>query len=146
MTADTDMAPVITIDGPGGSGKGTLTGMLAARLGWNLLDSGALYRVLAFAAGNHGVDLADEQTLTSLAAHLDVRFLVEEDQEQRIILEGEDVTRGIRTETAGAAHPVWLPCQPFVRRCWAVSRPSARRPGWSPMAAIWVLWCFPMPN
>ena len=102
MTADTDMAPVITSDGPRGSGKGTLTGMLAARLGWNLLDSGALYRVLAFAAGNHGVDLADEQTLTSLAAHLDVQFLAEEGQEQRIILEGEDVTRGIRTETAGA--------------------------------------------
>ncbi|MEJ6656745.1 MAG: (d)CMP kinase [Pseudomonas sp.] len=95
------MIPVITIDGPGGSGKGTLTGMLAARLGWHLLDSGALYRVLAFAARNHGADLTNEEILTTLAAHLDVRF-VAGDKEQCIILEGEDVTRGIRTEATGA--------------------------------------------
>mgnify|MGYP000446898717 FL=1 len=53
-------APVITIDGPSGSGKGTVAGILAKRLGWNLLDSGALYRLLAFAAGNHGVALDNE--------------------------------------------------------------------------------------
>ena len=52
-------APVITIDGPSGSGKGTVAGILAKRLGWNLLDSGALYRLLAFAAGNHGVALSN---------------------------------------------------------------------------------------
>lgn len=101
MSAGSDMIPVITIDGPGGSGKGTLTGMLAARLGWHLLDSGALYRVLAFAARNHGADLTNEEILTTLAAHLDVRF-VAGDKEQCIILEGEDVTRGIRTEATGA--------------------------------------------
>lgn len=95
--------PVITIDGPGGSGKGTLAGMLAARLGWHLLDSGALYRLLAFAANNHGVDLTNEEILTSLAAHLDVQFIpAVGDAEQRIILEGEDVSRSIRTETIGA--------------------------------------------
>ena len=101
MSAGSDMIPVITIDGPGGSGKGTLTGMLAARLGWHLLDSGALYRVLAFAARNHGADLTNEEILTTLAAHLDVRF-VAGDKQQCIILEGEDVTRGIRTEATGA--------------------------------------------
>ena len=95
--------PVITIDGPGGSGKGTLAGMLAARLGWHLLDSGALYRLLAFAAQNHGADLTNEEILTSLAAHLDVQFIpAVGDGEQRIILEGEDVSRSIRTETVGA--------------------------------------------
>ena len=62
-------APVITIDGPSGSGKGTVAGILAKRLGWNLLDSGALYRLLAFAAGNHGVALDNEALLEKLAAH-----------------------------------------------------------------------------
>ncbi|WP_110969237.1 MULTISPECIES: (d)CMP kinase [Pseudomonas] len=96
-------APVITIDGPSGSGKGTIAGLLARRLGWNLLDSGALYRLLAFAAGNHGVDLTNEELLKALAAHLDVQFLAaEEGQLQRIILEGDDVTNDIRNETIGA--------------------------------------------
>ena len=67
--------PVITIDGPSGSGKGTIAGILAKRLGWCLLDSGALYRLLAFAARNHGVDLTNEESLKLLAAHLDVQFV-----------------------------------------------------------------------
>lgn len=95
--------PVITVDGPGGSGKGTLSGMLAARLGWHLLDSGALYRLLAFAAQKRGTDLADEQALVELAANLDVQFIADaEGGEQRIMLEGDDVSRSIRTETVGA--------------------------------------------
>ncbi|MEH6567308.1 MAG: (d)CMP kinase [Halopseudomonas sp.] len=95
--------PVITIDGPGGSGKGTIAGLLASRLGWNLLDSGALYRLLAFAAHNHGVALTNEEALEALAAHLDVQFVAGHDaREQHIILEGEEVTRAIRTETVGA--------------------------------------------
>ena len=95
--------PVITVDGPGGSGKGTLAGMLAARLGWHLLDSGALYRLLAFAAQKRGTDLADELALVQLAANLDVQFIADaEGGEQRIMLEGDDVSRSIRTETVGA--------------------------------------------
>lgn len=95
--------PVITVDGPGGSGKGTLSGMLAARLGWHLLDSGALYRLLAFAAQKRGTDLADELALVQLAANLDVQFIADaEGGEQRIMLEGDDVSRSIRTETVGA--------------------------------------------
>lgn len=94
--------PVITVDGPGGSGKGTLCGLLARRLGWNLLDSGALYRLLAFAARNHGVDLTNEEALTVLAAHLDVQFLSAADGSERIVLEGEDVSNVIRTEVVGA--------------------------------------------
>ncbi|PZP21944.1 (d)CMP kinase [Pseudomonas kuykendallii] len=96
--------PVIAIDGPGGSGKGTIAGLLARQLGWNLLDSGALYRLLAFAARNHGVDLTNEESLKVLAAHLDVQFAVAAPgQEQHIILEGEEVTQAIRNEQIGAA-------------------------------------------
>ncbi|MFI8580616.1 (d)CMP kinase [Ectopseudomonas khazarica] len=90
-------APVITVDGPSGSGKGTLCALLARQLGWNLLDSGALYRLLAFAAGNHGIDLTNEEALKQLAAHLDVQFI-----DKRIILEGEEVTDAIRNEQVGA--------------------------------------------
>ena len=95
-------APVITIDGPSGSGKGTVAGRLAKHLGWCLLDSGALYRLLAFSARNHGVDLTNEEALKLLAAHLDVQFNVgTDDHGQRITLEGEDVTHAIRNEQIG---------------------------------------------
>lgn len=97
------VAPVITIDGPSGSGKGTIAGLLAKQLGWNLLDSGALYRLLAFAAGNHGVDLTNEEAMKLLAAHLDVQFIAAGGGHgQRIILEGEEVTDLIRNEQVGA--------------------------------------------
>ncbi|MEK1905634.1 MAG: (d)CMP kinase [Pseudomonas sp.] len=96
-------AVVITIDGPSGSGKGTIAGLLAKQLGWNLLDSGALYRLLAFAARNHGIDLTNEEALKTLAAHLDVQFVAASGGEgQRIILEGEEVTGDIRNEQVGA--------------------------------------------
>ncbi|TCD24238.1 (d)CMP kinase [Pseudomonas sp. IC_126] len=94
--------PVITIDGPSGSGKGTVAALLAAKLGWNFLDSGALYRLLAFAARNHGVDLTNEEALKLLAAHLDVQFGAGGGHGMQIILEGEDVTSAIRNEQVGA--------------------------------------------
>jgi cytidylate kinase len=99
----TAQAPIVAIDGPSGSGKGTIAGLLAQKLGWNLLDSGALYRLLAFAARNHGVDLTNEEAMKVLAAHLDVQFLASaQGQGQRIILEGEEVTDAIRNEVIGA--------------------------------------------
>lgn len=94
--------PVIALDGPGGSGKGTIAALLANRLGWHLLDSGALYRVLAQAALRHALALDDGPALTELARSLDVRFVVRPGDEQQVLLEGEDVTRVIRTEAAGA--------------------------------------------
>ncbi|MCO4320857.1 (d)CMP kinase [Aliidiomarina quisquiliarum] len=95
-------APVITIDGPGGSGKGTICRLLAEKLGWKLLDSGAIYRVLAVAAMHHDVTESDEESLVALATDLDVEFVVNEETGQtHVVLEGEDVTDTIRTEQVG---------------------------------------------
>ncbi|MCI4185229.1 (d)CMP kinase [Dickeya dianthicola] len=93
-------APVITVDGPGGAGKGTLCKALANALQWNLLDSGAIYRVLALAALHHQVDIASEEALVPIASHLDVRFVPENGQ-LKVILEGEDVSNEIRSQEVG---------------------------------------------
>ena len=99
----TAVVPVITIDGPSGSGKGTIAGLLARRLGWGLLDSGALYRLLALAAEWHQIALSDEPQLTKLAAQLDVRFqAATETSPQRIFLENREVADAIRNEQVGA--------------------------------------------
>lgn len=94
--------PVITVDGPSGAGKGTLCMQLAEKLGFNLLDSGAIYRVLALAAIHHGVDTESEDSLVPLATHLDVQFIAEGDL-VKVILEGEDVSHELRKEETGMA-------------------------------------------
>ncbi|MGB0936827.1 MAG: (d)CMP kinase [Colwellia sp.] len=96
-----DSNPVITIDGPSGAGKGTVARIVAEQLGWHLLDSGAIYRVLAVAIQHHLVSLDEEEPLIPLAAHLDVQFVINNDGETSVILEGEDVTNIIRTEEVG---------------------------------------------
>lgn len=97
-----DKTPVITIDGPSGTGKGTLCQLLAKHLGWNLLDSGALYRVLALAAKKHAVEINNEAALEVLAAHLDVQFKSNPSMKTiSVILEGETVTDLIRSEECG---------------------------------------------
>lgn len=94
--------PVITIDGPSGSGKGTISRLLANELGWHFLDSGALYRLVALAAQRHAIPFEDEIALQTLAAHLDVQFVSDAaGLETRILLEGEEVTNGIRSEECG---------------------------------------------
>lgn len=95
-------APIVTIDGPGGAGKGTISQLLAEKLGWHLLDSGAIYRVLAVAAMHHGIDESDEEALIPLASSLDVSFDCVPGQQIRVVLEGEDVTDSIRTEEVGS--------------------------------------------
>jgi cytidylate kinase len=93
--------PVLTIDGPSGSGKGTISHAVAAALGWRLLDSGALYRLLALAARRAGVALDDVPGLSRLANRFDIRFGSGEQGKGMVWLEGAEVTSDIRTETAG---------------------------------------------
>lgn len=122
--------PVITIDGPSGTGKGTISQLVAKELGWNLLDSGSLYRVLALAAAHHHVDIDNEKGLTALAGHLDVQFKVTEvGNHSRVILEGEDVTDAIRSEECGNNASV-IAVMPKVRQALlARQRAFLREPG-----------------
>jgi CMP/dCMP kinase len=99
-----NLIPVLTIDGPSGSGKGTISRLVADQLGWHLLDSGALYRAVGYAAGAEGLDLSDADALTRCAEATKIRFRDPKDGgETRVIVNGHDATDELRTETAGAA-------------------------------------------
>lgn len=101
MGKQTRMPPVIAIDGPSGSGKGTIAQRVAMALGWHFLDSGALYRLVALSARNHGMPLTQEDSLGVLARNMDVQFIATDSGDPRIVLEGEDVSRAIRTDEMG---------------------------------------------
>jgi len=94
--------PVIAIDGPSGSGKGTIARRVAEALGYHLLDSGALYRLTAISANKSGVDLTDPEAVAGIALKLDIRFGSYDDGAERIWLDDEDVTREVRKESTGA--------------------------------------------
>ncbi|WP_347259896.1 (d)CMP kinase [Rudaea sp.] len=98
------LVPVLTIDGPSGSGKGTISARVADALGWHLLDSGALYRAVGFAASMAGLDLSDAEAVTRCAETTKISFRDPKDGgETRVIVNGLDATAEIRTETCGAA-------------------------------------------
>lgn len=93
--------PVITIDGPSGTGKGTIMHLLAKQLNWHMLDSGAIYRALAFWLLDQHCEDADEAIIVSLARSLPLNFLWDAEGETRVLLAGEDVSQAIRTEDCG---------------------------------------------
>ena len=95
------MIPGITVDGPRGAGKGTISHMLAVKLGWHFLDSGALYRVTGQACLIEGVSWDDHAAVTEVARHLDVSFSAADNGEILVAYKGRDVSRAIRTEEGG---------------------------------------------
>jgi len=101
MPAKNNLA-VITIDGPSGAGKGTISRIVAKKLGYHYLDSGALYRLLGLASKRHNVKLTSVSCLATLAEHMDVSFKTSGQGDLSIHLEGENVTRELRTEETGA--------------------------------------------
>ncbi|HEX7044399.1 MAG TPA: (d)CMP kinase [Burkholderiales bacterium] len=120
-------APVIAVDGPSGSGKGTVSQLLAARLGWHYLDSGALYRAVGLAAERAGVDFADAAALAAVARELRLRFLPRPDGPPAVILDGEDITDALRSEAAGDAASR-VAAVPAVRRALLRKQHEFRRP------------------
>jgi cytidylate kinase len=94
--------PIVTIDGPSSSGKGTISRIVASRVGWNLLDSGALYRLVALAGLRKNTDPDDVEGHVALARAMRVEFGAGASGEEQVLLDGQDVTRVLRTEEAGA--------------------------------------------
>ncbi|MDA0791444.1 MAG: (d)CMP kinase [Proteobacteria bacterium] len=124
-----DPIPVIAIDGPSGSGKGVITQRLATVLGFHILDSGVLYRLIGMAARTHGVPLDDEAGLASLGAHLDVQFRATDDAEDplAIFLEGQEVTLEVRGDAAGVDASV-VAALPRVRSAITLLQHAFRQP------------------
>jgi cytidylate kinase len=120
-----DTIPVLTIDGPSGAGKGTAARAVAARLGWNFLDSGAIYRALAVAAVDRGVSREDESALAALAASLDLVFGA--DSTARILLWDADISGRIVTEECGNLASK-LAAFPAVRQALLDKQRGFRRP------------------
>lgn len=118
------MSPVIAIDGPSGTGKGTITALIAERLGWHVLDSGAIYRVLGLAAERRGLSLDEAGPLASLAEALPLTFSA-----GKVLLSDEDVSDAIRTEEAGAAASRVAAHPPVRAALLEWQRRMARPPG-----------------
>ena len=122
----TGAAPVICIDGPSGAGKGTLSQRLATDLGWHLLDSGALYRVVGFAGRLAAVSLEDSDAVAGIARSLDVDFRPT-DGGVSVWLAGEDVTANLRTEEGGRDAST-VAALPAVREALLLRQQELARP------------------
>lgn len=120
---------VIAIDGPSGSGKGTIARRVAERLGWHLLDSGALYRLVALAGMRSRLAPDDVEGHTRIATALDVRFGMDARGDEQILLDGEDVTRELRAETTGEAASRVAAWQPVRTALIGRQRAFAEAPG-----------------
>ncbi len=126
---ETSQVPVIAIDGPSGSGKGTIARNVASRLGWHLLDSGALYRLVALAATRQGMLLDDADELAEVARNLDVRFGSDDSGGEQIWLGESVVTNEVRTEECGKGASTVAPLQPVRTALLALQRGFRRMPG-----------------
>ena len=121
------VASVLTIDGPSGSGKGTISRHVAEALGWHYLDSGALYRAVGLAAAWEGVDLADEADVEGCARRIRIRFVTQPGgAEPRVLVNGTDATDDLRLETTGAAASA-IAAMPSVRAALVDLQKAFRR-------------------
>ena len=124
----TNKIPVVALDGPSGSGKGTIGQLLARRLGWHFLDSGALYRSLGVAAEQAGVDLNDKTALARLALEMSLRFTPRETADTvDVQLNGQEIGDRLRTEASGRRASI-LAAIPEVRRALLQKQHSFRQP------------------
>lgn len=127
--SNSDPVPVVTIDGPSGSGKGTVSRLVAERLGWHYLDSGALYRAVGLAASWQGLDLSDPESVARCAAETRIRFRADAAHEPRVLVNGLDATEQVRTETAAAAASAIAALPPVREALKQKQRDFRKRPG-----------------
>ena len=123
----TAKAPVLTIDGPSGSGKGTISRGVAKRLGWHYLDSGAIYRAVGQATAWEGVDLSDPEAVAACATRTEIRFETHGEGEPHVWVNAKDATRLLHTETAGAVASA-IAAYPAVRAALVQLQVGFRRP------------------
>jgi cytidylate kinase len=131
ILTDKTHVPVITIDGPSGSGKGVITHRLANTTGFHILDSGALYRLIGLSARKHNLPLDAEIDLAKLARGLNVEFVRTDDAQEplRVMLDNEDVTRQIRTDEAGTDASQVAPLNLVREAIKALQRDFRQSPG-----------------
>ncbi len=120
-------APVVTIDGPAGAGKGTVSRLVAQALGWAYLDSGALYRAVGIAASWEGIGLDEPENLAACAARTDIKFVTQDHEEPGIFVNGKEATAEIRSELAGSMASA-LAAQPLVRQALVALQRGFRQP------------------
>ncbi len=124
LSTETVSAAVVAIDGPGGSGKGTLSLAVARQLGWHYLDSGALYRVLGYLSEKNQIEITDEAGLIGLAQHLDIAF-----KDGAVWLHGKEIDDDIRTEAVGKRASMIAPMREVRKKLLIWQRSQAQPPG-----------------
>lgn len=123
------LAPVITIDGPSGSGKGTVARLIAQRYGFHLLDSGALYRITALEADRRGINFDDEQAVINVSLSMQVTFALNATEGVSVFLGGDDVTRQVRAETCAMQASKIAPMPSLRAALLDVQRDFRKPPG-----------------
>lgn len=128
MITEVQACPVITIDGPSGTGKGTITGLLAKALGWHVLDSGALYRAVAYALHQSGVAVTDEVGVRDILATVDIElYRATPEAAPTVRCDGRDITQAIRNETIGNLASA-VSAYPYVRQAILQTQRDFRAP------------------
>lgn len=122
-----DLAPVVAVDGPSGVGKGMVTRHIAQFLEWHRLDSGALYRIVALAAKERGVNLKDAEAVAAVAPLLEIRFVGTTEKDEGILVNGANVTRRVRSEEA-AGLASQIASAPPVRKALLERQRNFRQP------------------
>lgn len=128
-TINKNIIPIITVDGPSGSGKGTVSRKLASILSWNILDSGALYRAIALSARENSLQMSDELKIRKLIKKTNIEFKFENSHKQKILINRNDKSDDIRSEECGASASIIAKYEGIRKDMIALQRGFLKKPG-----------------